>query len=1063
MVNPVMKAPRFISRLAASKIMALVLGMAGAFSYAQEPPATVPPPALEKASAKAPPSTADLSTLLQRGLFEEEGRRRLDEAASAYEALLAGFDGQKHLAATALFRLAEVRRQQDRKGEAIALYQRLLAEFPAADPLARLSRETLAALGAGEKKADADASSESTTLPPETEAQALQRLQTLAEADPEALAGKQGFAALVEACRNGWIEAGNFVFDHGFQVTHAGEWHGLLAAALQHGHTEMSGLLTERGMARTFHDGFLTAAVAQGNQAVFDFLMDFGVDANTRGRLAFGYDESPPETLLRNPLLLADDSYPALSIAVATRNRHMIQRLLDFGVDPDHPSTDTGVCPIHIAALMDDPALVRQLIDAGVSATSRAGTSFQKPHRPLAPFSTPLHVAARYGSLQVIDPLIKAGAALEAKDGDGRTPLFNAIISCPAPMGEVTTIQSHVITNLLIWGKADVNATDNEGRSALDVWTGQRLEKNDITPYEFSNSLGLFLGKGASPEIIPDLNQPDRTLLAVMREKSREWASVVSVLREHGAIEVGNTQALTDAVAQSPFGPRKAVLSRRLHYDAFAKNQGGIAFSIPEVGWFHEEIRRDENAKSPPTLEEILFEWDATSVSLHPIQWSECVIYRHDPASGAWKRLFVTTYQADNFPFLEWGDIIEFTFSRYPSRRGKAADPRPRASFMRHLGESLTRHVTIISEGREYPLTLEGKRAVYEPTTGKAPLLPVADLLPLLGLDAYKSEKHHLLVTIERKIPSRPKTLAWELQPSGEWLAASDEARQEGRVLVYLRDGDRLTPHGTKAAGGRDGCITFVAPGKLLEWKLPVTGNASQPGAGAPTLLQALATFYQPHYSSAVPQSPNIFASAKSLLQKQGSLSRPMLTHPDWPRVRVRRVASPGSGDSIIAPPWTSLLGTITADTPATEAAAADMPLQAGDIIEIPVLAETGAPWEGFGDAMSLLMAKALSLSVTVMEDGLAREYTFPYTPPAPTVTPAETILTSYNARAVDNIHVFTVGTVIGALFRDPMALLSLEPADKRPLPRENPEALWRCYLRNGDKLALRRINQSIE
>ncbi|MDQ3625055.1 MAG: tetratricopeptide repeat protein, partial [Verrucomicrobiota bacterium] len=89
-------------------------------------------------AADAPAAaTKDLRQLLQDGLFEEEANRDLEKASAAYGALIEQYSQQRAFAATALFRLAEIRGKQGNKAEAIALHQRLLAEFPNHDPLAK--------------------------------------------------------------------------------------------------------------------------------------------------------------------------------------------------------------------------------------------------------------------------------------------------------------------------------------------------------------------------------------------------------------------------------------------------------------------------------------------------------------------------------------------------------------------------------------------------------------------------------------------------------------------------------------------------------------------------------------------------------------------------------------------------------------------------------------------------------------------------------------------------------------------------------------------------------------
>ena len=52
-------------------------------------------------------ATNDLTSALQKGLFEEEANHNLDAAAQAYQAVSAQFDKDRKLAATAIFRLGE--------------------------------------------------------------------------------------------------------------------------------------------------------------------------------------------------------------------------------------------------------------------------------------------------------------------------------------------------------------------------------------------------------------------------------------------------------------------------------------------------------------------------------------------------------------------------------------------------------------------------------------------------------------------------------------------------------------------------------------------------------------------------------------------------------------------------------------------------------------------------------------------------------------------------------------------------------------------------------------------
>ena len=62
----------------------------------------------------------DLNVALQNGLFEEEANHNLDAAIQAYQSVLATHDGQRKLAATALFRLGECYRKLGQTNDAIA-------------------------------------------------------------------------------------------------------------------------------------------------------------------------------------------------------------------------------------------------------------------------------------------------------------------------------------------------------------------------------------------------------------------------------------------------------------------------------------------------------------------------------------------------------------------------------------------------------------------------------------------------------------------------------------------------------------------------------------------------------------------------------------------------------------------------------------------------------------------------------------------------------------------------------------------------------------------------------
>jgi len=85
-----------------------------------------------------------MADTLRKAVVEEESQHNLAAAVEDYQAVVAQFDQGRKTAATALFRLAECYRKQDKKDQAIAAYQRVVQEFADQSKLAQQSRTVLA-------------------------------------------------------------------------------------------------------------------------------------------------------------------------------------------------------------------------------------------------------------------------------------------------------------------------------------------------------------------------------------------------------------------------------------------------------------------------------------------------------------------------------------------------------------------------------------------------------------------------------------------------------------------------------------------------------------------------------------------------------------------------------------------------------------------------------------------------------------------------------------------------------------------------------------------------------
>src|ERR1035441_10726136 len=92
-------------------------------------------------------ATNDVTTALQRGLFEEEANQNLGAAIQAYQTVANQFDKDRKLAATAIFRLGECYRKQGNTNDAATQYERILREFSDQPTLVTLSRQSLTGMG----------------------------------------------------------------------------------------------------------------------------------------------------------------------------------------------------------------------------------------------------------------------------------------------------------------------------------------------------------------------------------------------------------------------------------------------------------------------------------------------------------------------------------------------------------------------------------------------------------------------------------------------------------------------------------------------------------------------------------------------------------------------------------------------------------------------------------------------------------------------------------------------------------------------------------------------------
>jgi len=588
----------------------------------------------------------DLRTLLRDGLYAEEVTRDSEAAAKSYEHVLARYSEQRAFAATALFRLAEVRRKQDRKDDAIQLYQRLLAEFPNAETEAKLARENLDTLGG--KPVD------STALPIDEETQSLQRMEKLALASPDHLRKP---SIMIEAVKKGWARPVAFMLDHAYSA----ESEALaMSTAAKFGHLSVLNLLLARGVDPKGEIAInaLMTAVEEGNREIIIALLKAGtspdgkqgdvipkqitplVIATRRGDvetakllIESGADvnliprECVPNLATETPVAIGGP----LHEAVWKNMPRIVDLLLEHKADVNLTEPVSKITPVWLAArqgMTGNPDMVKQLLERGAdpdvkSAPDASSLDAGKQPWPDYPGACePLELAIMVGSVDCVKLLLVAKKARN-------TPVDSTLLrTSVSRFSDVSTALE--ITRLLLDHGADPNPPDLIFQSLIKLWNkGGRITK----PKEKS--------------LIQEAIEAGKI------EKTEDLWSLIELLLERGS------KINPDWVSEGFPGARadlRPLLIRRFLYPKWA---GEKAIWIVDLDLARPHMKPAITAiqdEKPPMLEQWMLDEEETNIFSK--DFPEFALYRKTE-KGVTEIAVFRLNSPEPFPKLQWGDILE--------------------------------------------------------------------------------------------------------------------------------------------------------------------------------------------------------------------------------------------------------------------------------------------------------------------------------------------------------------------------------------------------------------------
>jgi ankyrin repeat protein len=477
------------------------------------------------AVAFASAATNDLTTALQRGLFEEEANQNLGAAIQAYQTVANQFDKDRKLAATAIFRLGECYRKQANTNDAAAQYERILRDFSDQPTLVTLSRQNLAALGSAPPAAATSVISDAAR---QEQKRLLEEEIKLVQKQLDAQQQQVQVAALPQSAL--WptereilkLKRQVAALDAGLPLSFAAPETAPAASTEADEVKRIQALIKESpdliNAPDPIGETLLQSAAAKGKLAVVKLLLDSGAAVDG----------------LQQPGLTA------LHYAAGNGHKAIVDLLLSKGAKPD-AQTAGGVTALHLAARKGYETVAKALLAAGAPVNAKttasenhdaAGWALQ--YRVSTSGQTSLLLAADAGYARLLELLLAKGADTNVADDSGRTPLSYAVDKHYQP-----------VVQLLLAAHANPNA----GASNLPL--------TEAAYYGDMPALKLLLANGAASDINTNVSSDFRGTYGLPYDwRGKLTPLAVAVNQKHADAVAELIRAKADPDGSGPDGTR---------------------------------------------------------------------------------------------------------------------------------------------------------------------------------------------------------------------------------------------------------------------------------------------------------------------------------------------------------------------------------------------------------------------------------------------------------------------------------------------------------------------------